>query len=91
MRLLFGLSDMSGILNTASDTRKVAKLLLAISNTNTITTTPNRHHMCSVNMVYHALGFYTFSPCVLMLNKFHHKDPGHCLGGFALYFLFAGN
>ena len=39
MRLLFGLSDMSGILNTTSETRKVAKLLVAISNTNT-----NHHH-----------------------------------------------
>lgn len=64
MRLLFGLSDMSGILNTESDTQKVAELLVAISNTNTITINPNRHHMCSINMVYHSLGFYTFSPCV---------------------------
>ena len=52
MRLLFGLSDTSGILNTTSDTWKVAELLVAISNTNTITTTPNRHHTCSINMVH---------------------------------------
>lgn len=52
---------------------------------------PHHHPICSINVVHHSLGFYTFSPYVLVLNKFYHKDPGHWLGAFAFYFLFAGN